>query len=236
MNENKNEQNNLNVNSESDVVSADENTGAAGGKKKLIIIISLALLVLAAVSVLIFTLGQKEEETPERTPFPPLLPSQLYDTKEEDFDIMEYDKYLNRDRLIMLYDAQSGVGTSLNDKNYKNQGEGAALLYKMIGAIIAGDSDTYNSLVDESVGHYESFTQQQLYDIRITKESQTDIEGESGNYTEYVFTLEYKIQENNGSFKNNLLSDTARPHKIVINDSTGKLLVMDIIEPNYVGD
>ena len=236
MNENKNEQNNLNVNSESDVVSADKNTGAAGGKKKLIIIISLALLVLAAVSVLIFTLGQKEEETPERTPFPPLLPSQLYDTKEEDFDIMEYDKYLNRDRLIMLYDAQSGVGTSLNDKNYKNQGEGAALLYKMIGAIIAGDSDTYKSLVDESVGHYESFTQQQLYDIKITKESQTDIEGESGNYTEYVFTLEYKIQENNGSFKNNLLSDTARPHKIVINDSTGKLLIMDIIEPNYVGD
>lgn len=236
MNENKNEQNNLNVNSEFDVVSADKNTGAAGGKKKLIIIISLALLVLAAVSVLIFTLGQKEEETPERTPFPPLLPSQLYDTKEEDFDIMEYDKYLNRDRLIMLYDAQSGVGTSLNDKNYKNQGEGAALLYKMIGAIIAGDSDTYNSLVDESVGHYESFTQQQLYDIKITKESQTDIEGESGNYTEYVFTLEYKIQENNGSFKNNLLSDTARPHKIVINDSTGKLLIMDIIEPNYVGD
>ena len=236
MNDQKNEQNNP---CEGDSVTAGsikKHGKISSGKKKLIIIIASALFLLAMVSVIIFALSNNEEDTPERTPFPPLLPSQLYDTKEEDFDIMEYDKYLDRNRLIMLNDAQSGVGTSLNEKNYNRHGEGAALLYKLIGAIIAGDSDAYNSLVDESVGHYESFTQQQLYDIKITKESQTDIEGESGDYTEYVFTLEYKIQENNGSFKNNLLSDTARPHKIVINDSTGKLLVMDIIEPNYVGD
>ena len=236
MNDQKNEQNNLCESGGSVGDSTIKRSGALSGKKKLVIIIASALLLLAVVSVLIFTLGQREDESPERTPFPPLLPSQLYDTKEEDFDIMEYDKYLNRDRLIMLYDAQTGVGTSLNEKNCNTQGEGAALLYKMIQAIIAGDSDTYNSLVDESTGHYEGFTQQQFYDIKITKESQTSVEGERGSYTEYVFTLEYKIQENNGSFKDNLLSDTSRPHKIVINDSTGALLVMDIIEPNYVAD
>lgn len=200
------------------------------GKKKLIIIAASAFCLLLLLSLLVFLLRDGNEENDERETFPQLSLSQLYETKEEGFDIMEYDKYLSRNRTVMFYDVQSGVTLSIDDATYKNYGDGVALMYEMIGAVIAGDSDTYNSMLGQSVAHYESFTQQQLYDIRITKESQTVIEDEDGNYTEYVFTLEYKIQENNGTFKDNLLSDTSRPHTVIINDSEGELLIMDIID------
>ena len=235
MNEPNYEQNNGNNKDTSKFSAEKEIPNAHNSKKKLIIIISCALCLILILSVLIFVLSNKEDEGNERETFPPLSLSQLYETKEEGFDIMEYDKYLIRNRLVMLYDIQSGVTVSIDDVTYKNHGDGVTLMYEMIDAIIAGDSDAYNSMVTEEVGHYDSFTQQQLYDIRITKESQTVKEDQNGSYTEYVFTLEYKIQENNGTYKNNLLSDTSRPHTIIINDSTGNLLVMDIIdEPKQV--
>lgn len=202
-------------------------------KKKLIIIIGvgIGLLFLIAVMTAVLESGIFEEDTSK--PYPPLDPSLLADTKDEDFDIFEYKDYLNYNRVVMLTDKNTGVTESIDDETYKNHGEAVALVYEMLQAIMRGDSDAYNSMVSSCVGHYESFTQQQLYDMRITRESQTSLNGKNGTYSEYVFTLEYKIHENNGTFKNNLLPDYARPHKIVINDSTGKLLVMDIIEPRY---
>ena len=200
------------------------------GKKKLIFIAASVFCILLLLSLLVFFLGESNEDGTERETFPQLSLSQLYETKEEGFDIMEYDKYLSRNRTVMFYDVQSGVTLSIDDTTYKNYGEGVALMYEMICAVIAGDSDTYNSMLGQSMAHHESFTQQQLYDIRISKESQTVIEDKNGNYSEYVFTLEYKIQENNGTFKDNLLSDTSRPHTVIINDSDGELLIMDIID------
>ena len=200
------------------------------GKKKLIIIVAGALCLLLIVSVLVFLLSEDNGETEPEETFPQLSLSQLYETKAEGFDIMEYDKYLARNRAVMLYDINSGVTQSIDGSTYKNHGKGVTLMYEMIQAVIAGDSDRYNSMLADDLRHYESFTQQQLYDIRITAESQTVIEDKNGNYTEYVFTLEYKIQENNGTFKDNLLSDTSRPHTVILNDSTGELLIMDIID------
>ncbi len=211
----------------------EKNPPLIKSKKKLIIIIGvgISLLLLIAVITAVLESGIFEEDTAK--PYPPLDPSLLADTKDEDFDIFEYKDYLNYNRVVMLTDKNTGVTESIDDETYKNHGEAIVLIYEMLQAIIRGDSEAYNSMVSSSVGHYESFTQQQLYDMRITRESHTTMKSKNGTYTEYVFTLEYKIHENNGTFKNNLLPDYARPHKIVINDSTGKLLVMDIIEPQY---
>ncbi len=202
-------------------------------KKKLIIIIGAGIGLLLIIAVITAALGSELFEGDNSKPYPPLDPSLLADTKDEDFDIFEYKEYLQYNRVVMLTDKNTGVTESIDDETYKNHGEAVALIYEMLQAIIRGDSEEYNSMVLSSEGHYESFTQQQLYDMRITREGQTTMQGKNGTYTEYVFTLEYKIHENNGTFKNNLLPDYARPHKIVINDSTGELLVMDIIEPQY---
>ncbi len=213
---------------------SDEKTPSViKSKKKLIIIIGVGIGLLLIIAVMTAVLGSGIFDNDTSKPYPPIDPSLLADTKDENFDIFEYKEYLKYNRVVMLTDKNTGVTESIDDETYKNHGEAVALIYEMLQAIIHGDSETYNSMVAASEGHYESFTQQQLYDMRITRESQTTMQGKNGTYTEYVFTLEYKIHENNGTFKNNLLPDYSRPHKIVINDSTGELLVMDIIEPQY---
>jgi hypothetical protein len=95
-----------------------------------------------------------------------------------------------------------------------------------------GDVDTYNSLVAESEQR-EDFTQQQLYDIKITKESEENITTENGVCVRYRIKVEYKIHENNGTYRNTIESDVSRPQIFIVNDSTGEFKVMDIIEQGY---
>ncbi len=201
--------------------------------KLLIVIIVAALAVIIIVSAVIVLLNSDYFDRTVAEPYPALGEDELAETKEEGFDIMEYDRYLNCNRVVMLEDS-NGVSQSINDATYKNYGKGVALTYELLKAVIAGDADAYNSMVTEEVGHYESFTQQQLYDMKITRVSQETVQGKNGNYDEYVLEVEFKIRENNGSFKNNLPSDTSRPFTMVLNDSSGELLVVSISEPVYI--
>ena len=52
-------------------------------------------------------------------------------------------------------------------------------------------------------------------------------------YTEYVLIVEYKIHENNGSFRKDIESDASRPQYFVINNSTGEFKVMNIEYVRY---
>ena len=202
-------------------------------KKKLIIIIAglLAALAVCLFCAIVLSggfgglLGDQEKNE-----FPPLDPDSFEETKDEKFDIMEYDEYLALNRTVILQNKDNGTMLSIDDATYKNYGKAVEMVYVMLESLIAGDVDGYNSLVSEDAGRYEWFSQQQIYDVTIWEKSKTVMETDNGNYTEYVIVLKYKIHENNGSYRNNIASDSARPQYIVINDSTGKLMVMDIID------
>lgn len=202
-----------------------------GGNKILVIIIASSVAFIAVITLILVLLASGGLDQKEGKPYPPLDPSELSETKEEGFDIFKYDEYLECNRVVMLKDRNSGVSQSIDDNTYKSQGEGVAIVYEMLQAIMAGDAEAYNSIVAESVGHYEGFTQQQLYEMIITRESQETVQGNNGSYYEYVFTVEYKIRENNGSFKNNLPSDTSRPFTVVVNNSSGDMQIVSIAEP-----
>ena len=169
--------------------------------------------------------GKKEVETVD--------PSKLHETKEEGFDIMEYEEYLNLNRTILLCEKDSGVSYSLDESNYTIFGIEVELTYEIIEAIISGDCDEYNEYVHTDVEHSESFTQQQLYDIVITREGESSVSNNGNSYTEYVVMVEYKIHENNGSFRADIESDASKPQYFVINNSTGEFLVMDIVTVRY---
>ncbi len=198
-------------------------------KNKIIIICVLAasVLLLLVCSLIPGLLKNDNGGKPDREEYT-VDPSKLADTKEEDFDILEYEEYLKYDRTIQ-YCYTSGVQVSVNDKTLSNYDASFGLIYKLIGTLIAGDSDSYNELVHEEVGHFDSFTQQQVYDIVITKYSESTKQSETGSaYAEYVYIVEYKIHENNGSYRKDIESDACRPQYFVINNSTGELLIMDI--------
>ena len=189
----------------------------------------LLILICASVPGLLSTGG----EGGERETLAPVDPDKLCDTKEEDFDIFEYEDYLRYDRTVYLDDPRTGVMISVSESEAGQQGKGFALLYDLLTALTEGDADAYNSLVADSLA-VPTFTQQQLYDIVITKQTESRKDGADGkSYTEYVYLVEYKIHENNGSYRNTVEPDACRPQYFVINDSNGMLLVQDIIDSIY---
>lgn len=213
----------------------DPNTNTSNSKKlKITIIVIFALMLLLLAVLMLISEVLSGVERGNKIEVVTVDPSKLSETKEEGFDIFEYEEYLKYDRNIYLNDVRSGVKQSVDDNSYNQYGEAFELTYNLIKAIIRGDSDTYNSLIHEDVGHYDSFTQQQLYDIEISIESENLLNEDNNVYNEYVLVVEYKIHENNGSFRKDIESDASRPQYFVINGSTGELLVMDIIYVKYV--
>ena len=208
---------------------------ASTRKKNKIIIISVfaaSLVLLLICSLIPGLLKNDNGGKPDRDEYT-VDPSKLADTKEEDFDILEYEEYLKYDRTIQ-YCYTAGVQVSVNDKTLSSYDASFRLIYELIGTLIAGDSDAYNELVHEDVGHFDSFTQQQVYDVVITKYSESSKQSETGSYSEYVYVVEYKIHENNGTYRKDIESDANRPQYFVINDSTGELLIMDIFSKTHV--
>ena len=202
-----------------------------GKMVKIIIASMIGALVLLA--LLVWLLESVAGDGGERETLPPVDPLKLHETKEEDFDIMEYDEYLDLDRNVYLNDKHSGVVQSITEEDCDNHGAPTGVLYRVLMAIRAGDHAEYNNCMGQKFLKKDSFTQQQIYDIEISPYSSGTVKDDDGAYNEYVFKVTYRIHENNGTYRNTIESDVSRPQYFIINDSTGKLLVMDIVEQGY---
>ena len=202
-------------------------------KKKVKIIIAsmigaLILCILLAWLIDVITNKKGEYIAP-----PPVDPLKLHETKDEDFDIMEYEEYLNLNRNVYRNDRDTGVSESIDEDNCTLYGQPFEVMYRVIRAINEGDHVVYNYYVGESSLKKQPFTQQQIYDIVIVPYSYERVTEESFSYDQYIFKVTYKIHENNGTFRNNIVSDVSRPEYYYINNKTGEFKVMKIIEQGY---
>jgi hypothetical protein len=177
--------------------------------------------------------GGDEEETKKLPPS-----SIIFATPDYEYDIMQDNDYLQLNRRIYHCDDRSGMTEELTDKNLPGYGGGAAVLRDMIRAVINGDADAYNALF--SSNYYENhdpeppFTMQRLYDIKLTKVSETLVAGEKGKYTQYEFEVEYKIRLNDGTYRTDIGHDESKKQYFVLSDSvTGEVLIDQILEYNY---
>jgi hypothetical protein len=204
----------------------DKHDARVSQKKKIIIALIVTGALLLVCALIVGGLRLFENSKLDDRTVGTVDPLKLEDTKEEGFDIMEYDEYLGYDRNIYL--RENGVELSISESDSGNYGDGFEVMYGVIRAINEGDSRAYNALMGDEGLRKSSFTQQQIYGILITKESETAVK-DGGYYTEYVYKVEYKIHENNGSFRRDIESDASRPQYFIINDSTGELLLMDVI-------
>lgn len=202
-------------------------------RTRMIIIItfiaSLFLLMLYIVLPDLFNGGSKTEEQT----YAPIDPDKLHEVMGDDFDIFEYEEYLKFDRNIYYHDKNTGVLESVDESNSNYYGEGFKIAFDIVSAIMHGDVDKYNSLVAESEQRDE-FTQQQLYDIKITKEGEESITTENGVCVRYRIKVEYKIHENNGTYRNNIESDASRPQYYIIDNLSGELILTDVEEKYYI--
>lgn len=201
--------------------------------KTVIIIVIAASVVLLLLCAMIPQLAEGLWDTRGREEIT-VAPSLLEDTKEEGFDIFEYEEYLSFDRSMYIRDEGRGTCTSLTRESAEQHGKDLVFLYDLIGIITRGDYETYNDLVSGNAKKYESFTQQQIYGVYFTKDSEKQLSDGGKSYTEYVYRVEFKIHENNGTFRRDIEPDASRPQYYVINDSEGELKLMDVINVSYV--
>ena len=119
------------------------------------------------------------------------------------------------------YTYEGGSQYLETDEEIRQRGEFAEFFDKYFTTVINGDEDTYNSLLTDSYkkkkGEKEAFTQQMLYDMEVIFLQSGYLNGSSQNQVAvYEFDVGYRIMMNNGTYRNNLSSDSRRDMKYVL--------------------
>jgi hypothetical protein len=99
-----------------------------------------------------------------------------------------------------------------------------------------GDTDTYNSLLSDSYknkhGEKEAFTMQMLYDMEVIFKEHYYLNEDTANQIEVaIFDVGYRIMMNNGTYRNNLTSDSRRDMKYTLyKDLSGNITIVNMEE------
>ncbi len=146
-------------------------------------------------------------------------PSYVFYKQNYDENIFENDEYMSKNRFIMFKNLETGVTediSNLSDDKY------LVFMSDLVNAIIEGDANKYNSMFSDEYLNAnadnirERFTMQMLYDIVVTR-----------HYTDSgtVYSLEYKIMKNNGSYRSDMPSDCSKAQYFVISEHNGELKI-----------
>ena len=164
--------------------------------------------------------------------FPPI--EDLYPIDFE-YDIFKNNEFASKPKGFTF--TKDGVSQYLETATEINQrGEYAKFFDRYFRAVINGDTDTYNRLLSDSYkkkhGEKEAFTMQMLYDMEVIyKESYYLNENTPNQITVYVFDVGYRIMMNNGTYRNNLTSDSRRDMRYVLYSySTGEIRIESMQE------
>ncbi len=198
------------------------------GKRNLFIIIAciISSIILLAITVeIIENINAKKASEPFEVD---------YDFYPADYDenIFEDENYMEliSGEYIRFCDSSTNVTVGIDTEKTDNYSEELRFMLAYIDDIINGDHESYNARFSDSYykthKQLERFTMQKVYDVLITQnqtETVTDKKA-GGNYTKYSFVLEYKIYENNGTFRRDIGNGSKKQY-FTITDRNGALLI-----------
>ena len=198
--------------------------------KRILLTIAALFVLLLGLNLLLDSglLNQWFGSTPEAIEHSPVV---LYPV---DFDenIFEDEEYLSLNRV--LYYEENGQGAYLTDRSdAEKTGDLATFFYTYFDTVIHGDTETYNTFFTADYrkenGSKDAFTMQKLYDMEVIELS-SELVGDS--LIVHKFKVSYRILFNNGTYRDNLASETARPVIYVVNEylASGTLLIDSISE------
>lgn len=203
-------------------------------RRMIVVIICLAVFTVIAIPLISFLDNLEKQQSVEELESKKESTIIFYEPNWE-LDIMKDPGYLALDRTVYYNDSQYGITVALDQKSLTKYGPAVEVLNQMIEYIIAGDADGYNQLL--SLNYLENndfeppFTMQQLYDIKISKVQETIVNGE---YTQYEFELEYRIRNNDGTFRTDIGSNESKRQYIILSNSTSSDVLIDqILGYNY---
>ena len=206
-------------------------------RKKIIIAIAIilgALVLLACLAGVLERILEGSEKGDETTiPTGEIKFSEEYVTGE--FDMMSDEIYAGYDQSIHYHNTATGVTAGLEFENYDDYTEALELLFNFVEIVKLGDAESYNAFFSElyfqNHEEQESFSMQKLYDITIATYSEEEKSEDGEKYTEYIYSLEYKIRRNNGSLRSDMGSDCVRTQYFLITSRSGEWKIDNILAP-----
>ena len=203
-------------------------------KKRLLVIVIITvsiLIVLIAASLIIDNITN-HQDTGRDIDFD-FYPA---DYQENIFEDEEYLSLIETD-FLKYSNATTGLTLGITRDNAKEQGAEVEFLVEMLYDIVNGDHVSYNNRF--SSAYYkkhspkEMFTMQKIYDVTITYISSENVQvDEANDYTKSVYSIEYKIHENNGTFRRDIGAGSKKQYLTVTNAS-GNFLIDSITTVNY---
>ena len=201
-------------------------------KIRLLIIVGVVfslLLLLVLASVLIDMYESNQEPTNNEINFDFYVP----DYNE---DIFQNEEYIDKIAGGFISLEKNGTTVGINRESASEYGNEVDFIVEMLYDIINGDHTEYNSRFSSEYykdhARKEKFTMQMLYDVKISYVSEKIVDTDNGKYTEYVYTIEYRILRNNGTFRRDI-GNGARLQYLTITDKTGELRIDALVTPTY---
>ena len=165
-------------------------------------------------------------------------------TADFDFFTPDFDENIYEDERyialisdgVLKYDNGSNSIVNISPENANSLGEPVKLLIDLVYSAIEGDNDKYNSFFSaeymKSHKPKGEFTMQKIYGGTITGYSVETVAENNGNYTKYIYKLNYRILDNNGTFRMDIGADSKTQY-VVITNREGKLLIDAISTAKY---
>ncbi len=204
-------------------------------RKKLIIVIAsvlgiIALLFAASIAIDIYN-DSKNKVVNEPID---------YDFYPADFDenIFEDADYIRmiENGFIDYANSSTNLTLGIDRESAADYGNDIEFMVEYIYAIINGDLEKYNEFFSNDYPQKQKkqdpFTMQKLYDVVITKISEGNATDGNVTYIEYQFALEYKIFENNGTFRNDIGSGSRKQY-ITVSEKNGEMNIESITYVYY---
>jgi hypothetical protein len=206
-------------------------------KKKLSNKKKLMIVVIASVSILVFSVVSlyilRRDDTPEFYTPPPS--DGYFAPVDWNADALSDPAYLELgDRLTVYADAPPFGRYPITSEGDLALGHEAELLYRVIESIRAGNHELYNSFFSDFylrvAGEKGPFTQQKLYDIELKYEK--TVEDDDAGILK-VFRVGYKILDNNGTYRNDIASDELRFVYFYVRQFSGRYEVYSMVYTKF---
>ncbi len=146
-------------------------------------------------------------------------------------NIFKDEQYMSLDRSVNF--SKNNWSSTIDDNSVVGEGPAVNLIYNMLGYILSGNYEAYNSCFSSEYYKYARpmgrFTQQKIYNIVITEISVNNsaVDENGVQYVEYFYKLEYMIRHNNGSLRNDMGSDCIRAQYLVLSERFSNEVLID---------
>ena len=202
-------------------------------KKRNLILVLAIFTVLGAISFILTEapqLFEKEDDSP-KSMYSDSLHSYTFYPTDLNLDVTADAEYMEQDRQI--YYKKGPVSVAIIPEELADYNDAVLFFVEYFATVIDGDTETYNTFFTENYYRtnkpYTVFAPQMLYDIlieQLVEERQQD----GGN--RWTFRVEYKIHRNDGTFRNDMESDSVRTLYYVLEGDPMGVVKIDAISRN----